>query len=277
MPATMIDCGGNRVIVCTQTGRVSCFDIKSGSVQWSQNTFERITTTPTVDGDKIFLGSDDHSLYCFDLETGVIRNRYETKGAIRSAPCVFNNLVIFGSDDYNIYCLNADSFEVVWKVPTRFWVRSSPTIQYEIYWVHESVLIADWHDMCRLDVQNGDIRWQHPTDAEIWDRPLIHGEKVYFGNNNSRFHCLNAMSGSMLWFHDYDSEPVRSPVSIDDKRIAFVQGSNIIGCNADSGTILWQIENIGPKSDLIVKNHQLIVTSREGLDIYQLPMTAHET
>ena len=53
-------------------------------VKWKFKTNGFVTSSPAIDGNKIYFGSDDSTLYCLDINTANVIWKFKTGGAVNS-------------------------------------------------------------------------------------------------------------------------------------------------------------------------------------------------
>ncbi|MGC2575340.1 MAG: PQQ-binding-like beta-propeller repeat protein [Candidatus Nitrosopolaris sp.] len=79
---------GMTVVVGSMDKFIYAIEIKSGNILWTFETGGEVWSSPSYNGNEIFIGSDDGFLYCLDIDGKLI---WKTKlnGKIRSSsPCL---------------------------------------------------------------------------------------------------------------------------------------------------------------------------------------------
>lgn len=83
------------------------FEAVSGRELWSFAAERaRVSSSPAVQGDRVYVTSADHRLYVLDRKTGQKVWSYETEGECFSSPCVVNGSIYFGSSDNFLYAVH---------------------------------------------------------------------------------------------------------------------------------------------------------------------------
>jgi eukaryotic-like serine/threonine-protein kinase len=78
-------------------------EASTGKLMWNFTAKNMIvTSSPTVDGDRVFVGSLDHNLYCLNATTGALIWNNTTGDMVSSSPALFYGNVYFGSYDGNV-------------------------------------------------------------------------------------------------------------------------------------------------------------------------------
>ncbi len=95
--------------------RVIAFSAASCRVVWTFNTQGWVGPTPVVDGEDVFIGSQDKRLYCVDRRTGVKKWEFATGSRVSAAPAVNATRVFASSCDGHMYCLDRTSGQEIWR------------------------------------------------------------------------------------------------------------------------------------------------------------------
>jgi outer membrane protein assembly factor BamB len=70
---------------------------------WNFTTWGVVWSSPTVVGNRLYIGSDDGNLFCLNSETGEKIWNYPTGQTVGTTPTVVGNYVYMGSYDNNVY------------------------------------------------------------------------------------------------------------------------------------------------------------------------------
>lgn len=95
-----------------QDGKLYALSTADGSEQWTFDPEvemayfverDQAITSPTVDGDSVFVGSDDRRVYELDASDGSERDCFETFGPVYGSSAVDSSTVYVGSSDGQLY------------------------------------------------------------------------------------------------------------------------------------------------------------------------------
>src|SRR5260221_5291053 len=75
-------------------------------VKWTFPTGNRVVSSPVMQGNVVYLGSDDANVYAADARDGRQIWKYTTRGAVSASPAVSGETVYVGSYDGHFYALN---------------------------------------------------------------------------------------------------------------------------------------------------------------------------
>src|SRR5262249_16834478 len=140
-------------------------------VKWKFHTGAQILSSPTVSGDTVFIGSNDHFLHAVNLESGTEKWKFKTNGRVTSTPAVSNGLVFFLSYDSNFYALDTANGTLKWKFKTEGERRFIAKHLHGIEPATEPV--------------------PDPFDFYL-SSPVVSGGLVFFGSGDTNVYALDA-------------------------------------------------------------------------------------
>lgn len=218
-----------KVYIGPDDGNVYCLDANTGTLIWKTELSNlmvglamadpfQIRSSPTIVGDRIYLGHLDTYVYCLDANTGAIIWTHKTVGKIGSTPAVAAGKVYIGSADRNLYCLNQSDGTEIWKFNAgssqtqggRSQVNSSPTIVESLNMV---AFFADAYAVhYGLDMDTGEMIWDYynmktrpysiaqTTQACTWATLAYSAEtNSLYGIDDHFAQRLDATTGEAIW------------------------------------------------------------------------------
>ena len=117
-----------RVFFGNSDGKIYALDAETGDKKWEFPTGDKLWSTPTVDGEILYIGSFDKKLYALNTIDGSKKWEFESEGAITATPIVYNSTVYFGSFDRYLYALNASDGSLKWKFMSGNWFWATPVV-----------------------------------------------------------------------------------------------------------------------------------------------------
>ena len=87
-------------------------------VKWKFPTGARVVSSPVMEANIIYFGSDDGNVYAVDAESGRQIWKTATRGPVPCTPAIDHGIVYVGSYDGNFYALDRHSGAVKWKFAT---------------------------------------------------------------------------------------------------------------------------------------------------------------
>jgi outer membrane protein assembly factor BamB len=139
-----------------------CLNIDNKEKRWEFETDGRITTSPKIFGNDVYVGSWDGNLYSLDLSTGEKNWEFETGWGIDSTPAISNGMVYFGSNDNNLYALDEETGELEWYFTCKAAIQSSPAVygEYVFFGSDDGRLYA-------VNKENGELAWNFAPGYSI--------------------------------------------------------------------------------------------------------------
>ncbi len=183
---------------------------------WSFQASAKISSSPVLHNNRLFVTSWDQNLYALDPTTGKLSWKHATGNIISTSPAPHRDTVYTGSRDGNIYAVDINSGELRWKTPASSgrspgsingaWIDCSPAIApFLPRWGSETEpphrLFVGTHnrDMNALDLESGTRQWSFPTFNWILSRPAISEYTVYFGSMDGYVYAVDARVGALQW------------------------------------------------------------------------------
>jgi outer membrane protein assembly factor BamB len=179
------------------------------NVKWKVDLGERveITMQPIVAYGHAYIGIMNGKLHAIDAETGSIAWTYQAGGAISHTPAAGEGKIFFGTEDHRIYALNAQTGQLIWVYETGGPVQSSPVVH------DQTVYIGSFdHYLYALDTETGQLRWRYDAGDRVWTSPSldVDNNRLFFGSEQPKAHCVNASNGQRLWDRDLTGEGMRN-------------------------------------------------------------------
>ncbi|MBF9031553.1 PQQ-binding-like beta-propeller repeat protein [Rhodobacterales bacterium HKCCE3408] len=202
--------GGDTLYATNGYGELVAMDAATGAVRWRQRLGAEVTT-PTVDGDLVYVVSRDNAAWAIETGNGRIRWQFPAAPANAvlqggAAPAVADRNVIFPFGSGELVAALRQSGVRVWGTT----VAGS-----------------------RRGVAYSNIN-------DITGDPVIVGGTLYAGNQSGRVVAIEAASGERIWTAQ---EGAYSPVLPAGDSVFFVSDRNeLIRLDATTGERIWGVE-----------------------------------
>ena len=225
------------------------------NIIWKFTAKSGIYSSPVIDNNIIYFGSNDSSLYALDKNTGKTNWSYNTKGQIRSKPLIHNETIIFNSTDGFIYSLNKNNGNEKWRFKTEgekmydIWdyYLSSPVF-------FEGMVYAGSGDsyVYAINAENGQLIWKQKTGDVVHASPVVFNQKVMAGSFDGYFYAFNYKTGEVQWkfktvgdAYFPKGEIQREAVVYENSVVFGSRDYNIYALNCNTGTGLWNMKELG--------------------------------
>jgi outer membrane protein assembly factor BamB/tRNA A-37 threonylcarbamoyl transferase component Bud32 len=177
---------------------------------WSFSAMSPIRSSPIVDGEHLYFGTDGGEFICLDV-SGELRWRFQTRRRVMSTGMVHEGIVYVGSDDWHVYALDTEQGYPIWRFRTRGPVISSPVYaDNKVYFGS-----ADGH-VYAVEALNGREVWKYSVGDQVNSTPFIYRDALYIGARDGALYCLHAKSGEFLWRFQSRGPILSSPRVVDD-------------------------------------------------------------
>ncbi|MEW8970635.1 MAG: carboxypeptidase regulatory-like domain-containing protein, partial [Mesobacillus sp.] len=196
----------NKVVLVTDSGYVVALDAISGKEQWSVRIGSNNRSSPTIDGDTVYLsGGEDGKIYALDLKSGsVIWTTVVGAMAIYESPLLVDGTLFVSSDlseDAKITALNAENGEKKWSVdlgaPTYFGPSAGDGMLF--------IGSYDNQKLRALRIEDGTEVWNKTlTNEGIASKPVFVDGTLYvagtnFNTEGGTLYALDSRTGVEKW------------------------------------------------------------------------------
>ncbi|MFT4639408.1 MAG: outer membrane protein assembly factor BamB [Verrucomicrobiales bacterium] len=126
--------------------------------------------------------SVDNKVYALDVQTGTVRWMFYTGGSVRFAPVIDGERLYVGSDDGYAYCLNAKDGELVWKyrpspanerivgngrLVSSWPLRTGMLVDNGVLFLTAGVFPYEGLYVCAVNAETGEEIWKNDTSGDL--------------------------------------------------------------------------------------------------------------
>jgi outer membrane protein assembly factor BamB len=195
----------NKIIVAAPNGIVYALDL-NGKVVWKFKTNGKLSATPLVNQDDLYIPSHDGYVYKLDAVSGKLIAKFKTEGAtlnsiasgwdrigIYTAPMLEGNNLLVGSRDGFLYCIDAQTMKEKWRhAYGSVWCMSLTVENGKVY--------SGWSDtkcLAAFDIETGKEVWKTVVGSLIFSKPIINGDQVIVGSADHTLYWMNKHTGEI--------------------------------------------------------------------------------
>ncbi len=186
------------IYVATDGGHVAA--VGNGSSLWNVTPGGIFEDRPAVDGNQVFVGSDNSSLYALGAGDGSVHWSYATGGAISGTPATANGLVYTGSADGYLYAIHESSGSLAWKTKLKTASEfTSPSLDGNVVYIGD-----DSGTLTAVNAMSGAVMGSYQVaGGQIGGRPaLLQWPRVLRLQQPERFRALGShRHGSLAPWH----------------------------------------------------------------------------
>jgi len=222
-------------------------NLKTGKTLWEKKLGD-LSSSPTLFGDKIFVGTSDGTLWALNKTNGEKIWEFNTKSTIFSTPAcngwsssaTDKEMIYFGSTDGYLYALSSDSGSVKWKYKADGGIYSSPAIK-------NGMIFFGSVDGClyALNLTDSSLVWKFQTQADVYSSPAVTESLVYIGSNDYNMYAVNQQTGELIWKFKTEGLIHSSPIAVGDKLFFGSYDGNFYVLNRFTGKLLWKYQTKG--------------------------------
>lgn len=108
-------------------------------------------------------------------------------------------------------------------------------------------------------------KWLKQNGASIYSSPVLYKNRVYYGDDVGKLHCVNLKNGKERWSFSSKNRIIGMPTVADDVVVFGSADKNIYGLDAKSGKLLWKIETAEPVLGAVsIKNGIAFIGGSDG-------------
>jgi len=190
-------------------GKVYALDAADGHKLGEFQTGDKVWSTPTIDGDTVYVGSFDKKLHVLDADslTPTKWKEFETEGPIAAVPLVYKDIIYVGSFDRYLYAINAADGSQRWNFLAESWFWARPV-------AYNNTIYAPSldHKVYVLNAETGDKIAEFDLESPISSSPVLVEGKVIIASEEGRIYSLDTANNQISELGNLE-EKVYAPLS----------------------------------------------------------------
>jgi outer membrane protein assembly factor BamB len=127
--------------------------------------------------------------------------------------------------------------------------------------------------------KNNTLLWSFDTGASMESSPVVVEGKIYFGCEDGKVYCLNALNGAEIWNFTTENEVDSTPTVVDGVVYFGSTDMNLYAIDANTGAELWTYSLFSTfgqiKSSPAIAYDKIFFGASDG-NLYSLNKTTHE-
>ena len=279
-----VSVSGGRVYATNGLGYAAALDAGNGGVAWQRKIGGPLRGAPSVDGDTLYVVSQDNQIYSLNAADGAQRwsnpAALETAGVFGSgAPAVAQSTVVAGFSSGELNAYRAENGRLVWQdalsrtsistsVATLSDIDASPVIDNG-----QVFAVGQGGRMVALDLISGQRIWE--LNIAGIATPWVAGDWVYVVTDDAKLVAIARNTGKVRWINQLpawlNEKKKAGPISYVGPILAgdrlIVAGSNGVLVNVDPSNGSFQSQtNVGAPVQLspVVANSTLYLLDNRG-------------
>ena len=223
----------------TENGCVFAVDAEDGTPDWARQLTAPVTTTPTVEHDTVYVGTEDGLVIAL-AAGGSIRWYQWIEGPVSSPTFAEDTVYITGGD--GIHAFDARTGDELWHNPLEeiSFADSTPAV------TPDTVYVSDQWYVYALDATTGEERWRYrPAEAHGASEspPIIVDNTLYAIGGFRRVHAIDASDGSQL--AEFSAEV--NHIAVDNRWVyaQFIDGLSVWSHDGETSEWAFTVEEGG--------------------------------
>ncbi len=220
---------------------------RSHAVRWERN-LGATETSPTLVGNRLYLGSAAGDVYCLSAINGKTIWHYHVNAPVKGAISYDRGKVFFGAYDGNLYALGAGKGTLVWTAHSaRDWggghgnFYSTPAVAYSRVYVGSTD-----GKVYAFDERTGKLAWAHTTGGYVYGSPAVYAGRILVGSYDHNFYALNAATGTVDWKYTAN-DPISGSATVVGGLVYFatLHVRRTYALDVATGKLVWSMNDGG--------------------------------
>jgi outer membrane protein assembly factor BamB len=249
-------------------------DSETGEQKWFKAIGTLYTKSIVLDDTLAYILGD--SLYCISIADG--STIWSLNMRVQSSPAV-DDQYVYVVGNYKAQVFNKLTGEFVWGRPVSERTSDGIAVDNNCFYTQSTDTIFaynkdSWDEKWIYKSQGDTIIFEGQNTIAIADNKLCFTMK---GNGEGKLVTLNKETGGFLWAHTFTGTHMFAPTIANG--VVYVipyPATALHGYNLENGTQLFYDDAFGYLYQPIVANHQLFVTTRNGVVVFGNAQTGVE-
>ena len=247
-------------------------DAQTGLERWSVPLRFAGSCSPVVDGERVYVATQEGHLSAFSTETGEEIWHYRNDNLLFGSPAVADGVVVIADEAGVVTAIDAQSGRELWQRPLGGEAFTTPAIAQGVAFV-----ATDAPSLAAFDLKTGTQLWRRDIGGE--SSPAADDGVVFLGGDDQSVRALDAGTGETRW-----SSPlgyaIRSSVTFAGDGVYIGSGPTVTAIDRRDGTTLWtHVTGGAVTADIAVVEERVIASSQDGY-VYALgpsELSPHES
>eukprot|EP01012_Entosiphon_sulcatum_P033749 TRINITY_DN42732_c0_g1_i1.p1 TRINITY_DN42732_c0_g1~~TRINITY_DN42732_c0_g1_i1.p1 ORF type:complete len:395 (-),score=37.37 TRINITY_DN42732_c0_g1_i1:11-1195(-) len=207
-------------------------------------------STPITDGKLLYIASVEGDVFAIepkgdytDPEAGrqeIIKWSYRGTDSVKSSLMMYNGNIIVVNTKGKVTALNMANGTMSWtsNLPTiDGGLQSSPVASGPYIYIG-----SPDYNLYALNVANGNVVWNFPTDGIINGSPVVYGGNIIFGSADNYVYCVDSAAKTARWKFKTNDRVHATPSVYGQVVYAGGYDSYIYALNIIDGSIKWKYQ-----------------------------------
>jgi outer membrane protein assembly factor BamB len=252
-------------------GRVWALNSANGRTRWSRGLPAPSESSPLLDGDRLFFGTQNGLVYALNARNGNILWTYHAEGAVKASPTLSDGVLYFGDYSGHVQAISEQTGRRLWSSGSEGALLGSGTFYSTAAVVYGRVFLGNTDGrIYAYDAQSGKLDWAVQTGAYVYASPAVTdapglGPTIYLGSYDGNFYALNARSGRISWRFAAGGR-ISGSATIIGRTVYFADlgDHRTYGLGISTGRVMFQ-KDTGSFDPAISDGERIYLTGTTGL------------
>ena len=208
---------------------------------WKFKTDGQVKSSPVIDSNFVFVGSNDENIYAIDLHTGNQVWAYKTDDSVEATPLYLDGTVYAGSSGGFLYAIDAKTGKFKWKYETDGQILGAANWTYSPDGKEIWIIVGSYDNFLHcVNSKTGKLVWKYESDNYINGSPAIDGNYAVFGGCDEIIHVISLIDGTQAAKIEGGSY-IAASAAITDGQVYIGNYDNVfIKADIKTEKILWE-------------------------------------
>ncbi|MEY2442390.1 MAG: hypothetical protein QOJ46_1816 [bacterium] len=237
-------------------GRVVAVTAKSGKTLWSRKLPSRAESSPLLDRNRLFFGTEDGTVYSLRASDGAVRWTYKAAGAVKGGIAMDDaGKLYFGDYGGKVHAIRRSDGKKVWTVDAAkggLFGIGGGTFYASAAVAYGRVYIGSTNgEVYSLAASNGKLAWRKGTGNYVYASAAVGAvgtgpPTVYVGSYDGHFYALDARSGRPRWVRSLGEKISGAATIVGDLVFVSDLGKHTTwALGANTGATVWKTRRGG--------------------------------
>lgn len=247
-----------KVYLATDKGFLYCLDGAKKTILWEFTAPAPFGCPPLLGPGQIYIWDRANVLYCFDGDGRTLWTR-EFRETIAGEIVWHQGRVYLGTREGELL-----AFDPAKKEVSRLFKAGGALEAGPVFWDRTIVLACTDGKVYFLG-PDGKLRTAVDMGSPVRITPLVDGDRIFFGTDDSHFYCYSLRDLKRKWRIRIGGKVMSAPKAVG-KQVFFLASNNVLYVLGKNGDILWwRIIPARSPFDLEFSPGQVIVTSQSSI------------
>ncbi|MEW5901945.1 MAG: PQQ-binding-like beta-propeller repeat protein [Acidobacteriota bacterium] len=220
------------VYFSTDQGIVYCLDGRGQKKLWQFAHRSPFGCAPALGPDKLVLWDRDNAVLCLDKD-GKQLWKVKVSARLSSGAALDQERVYVGTEEGSLLALSQANGDLLWHFEAGWKIEAEPVLWGDL------IIACSLNGSLNFVDRRGRSRGTFEIGGPIRISPLVDGDRLYVGTEDSVFYCVNLKKWKRAWRFRAAGRLLASPRT-DEKSVYFPASNSVLyAVNKKGGEIKW--------------------------------------